>query len=94
MKYSVLGFNQLKVIELQKEKDGKNRKLDVTDLLILRDIADFMNRSKIIKYTVDDKVYFSIQYATIIEDLPIINIKQQALSDRIDKIIYPILFSV
>lgn len=88
MKYSVLGFNQLKVIELQKEKDGKNRKLDVTDLLILRNIADFMNRSKIIKYTVDDKVYFSIQYATIIEDLPIINIKQQALSDRIDKMVF------
>jgi hypothetical protein len=47
-----------------------------------------MNRSKIIKYTIDDKVYFSIQYATILEDLPILDIKKQALSDRLDKMVF------
>lgn len=88
MKYSILGFNQEKVVSLQLEKDCKVVKLDVNDLLILKDIADFMNRSKIIKYTIDDKVYFSIQYTTILEDLPILNIKKQALSDRLDKMVY------
>lgn len=88
MKYSILGFNQDCVLKLQKEQDGKVKKLDATDLLILRDVADFMNRSKIIKYTIDDKVYFSIQYATILEDLPILDIKKQALSDRLDKMVF------
>lgn len=87
MKYSILGFSQEMANKLQKEIDGKVKKLDITDLLILRDIADFMNRSRIIKYTIDDKVYFSIQYSTILEDLPILDIKQQALSDRLDKLV-------
>lgn len=88
MKYTILGFNQAKAINLQKEQDGKVRKLDVIDLLILQDVADIMNRSKFIKYTIDDKVYFSIQYSAIIEDLPIIDIKKQALSDRLDKMCF------
>lgn len=87
MKYSIFGFSQEYATKLQKEQDGKVKKLDTTDLLILRDIADFMNRSRIIKYTIDDKVYFSIQYATILEDLPILDIKKQALSDRLDKMV-------
>lgn len=97
MKYSILGFNQQAVLSITKDviveqKDGeypktKTLKLDCVDLLILQDVADFMNRRKIIKYTVDDKIYFSIQYSAIIEDLPILGIKQQALSDRLSKLV-------
>jgi hypothetical protein len=46
-----------------------------------------MNRSKIIKLTIDDKIYFSITHKCILEDLPILGIKQQALKDRIDKMV-------
>lgn len=87
MKYSVLGFNQAAVTKLVGNHNGKIVKLDVTDLLILQNVADFMNRPNIIKYTIDDKTYFSIQYSVIIEDLPIIDIKQQALRDRMDKMV-------
>ena len=97
MKYSILGFNQQKVLEITKDviveqkteeyPKTKTLKLDCIDLLILQDVADFMNRKKIIKYTVDDKIYFSIQYSAIIEDLPILGIKQQALSDRLSKLV-------
>lgn len=97
MKYSILGFYQPAVLAIAKDviveqKTGeypktKTLKLDCIDLLILRDVADFMNRKKIIKYTVDDKIYFSIQYSAIIEDLPILGIKQQALSDRLSKLV-------
>jgi hypothetical protein len=44
-----------------------------------------MNRNKVIKHTIDDKIYFSMQYQTILEDLPILTIQKQALADRIDK---------
>ena len=87
MKYSVLGFNQAAVTKLVGKHNGKIVKLDVTDLLILQNVADFMNRPNIIKYTIEDKTYFSIQYSVIIEDLPIIDIKQQALRDRMDKMV-------
>lgn len=90
MKYSILGFSQEKVVEIGKMAVVNNKekfcKVDVTDLLILREVADFMNRKKIIKYTIDDKIYFSIRYEAIIKDLPILNIKKQALRDRIDKL--------
>ena len=97
MKYSILGFNQQDVLGITKnviveQSNGdypktKTLKLDCIDLLILQDVADFMNRRKIIKYTVDDKIYFSIQYSAIIEDLPILGIKKQALSDRLSKLV-------
>lgn len=89
MRYSIIGFNQEKILSIRKivTKNDKEVeiKLDVTDLLILQDIADFMNRSKVIKHTIDDKIYFSMQYQTILEDLPILTIQKQALADRIDK---------
>lgn len=94
MKYSILGFNQEEVLKLKatidddENKKSKNIQIDITDLLILRVLADFMNRSKIIKYIVNDKTYFSVQYKVLLEDLPVLNIKQQALSDRLNKMAY------
>ncbi|MGL5732305.1 MAG: hypothetical protein ACRCX5_14445 [Bacteroidales bacterium] len=90
MKYNIFEFDQAKVLSLKKTTIDSNNKekvlsLDVSDLLILHVMSDFMNRSKIIKYTVDDKTFFSVQYKVIMEDLPILNIKQQALSDRLNK---------
>lgn len=91
MKYSILGFNQQEVLKCQTVVDmnGKQKEIsvDVTDLLILQCVADFMNRSSICKYVVNDKVYFSIQYGLFVDDLPILNIGKQALRDRIDKLV-------
>lgn len=92
MKYSILGFNQEIVCAIKKDvqTDNGNIKhlcLDVIDLLILKDVSDFINRSKIIKLTIDDKIYFSITHKCILEDLPILGIKKQALKDRIDKMV-------
>lgn len=92
MRYSILGFNQEEVIQLQKtivdEKTGNEKeiRIDVVDLLILRDVADFMNRKGIIKYIINEKTFFSVKYDTIIKDLPILDIKQQALRDRLNKL--------
>ena len=92
MKFSILGFSQEEVLSLRrtKTKDGGDKekvvRIDVIDLLILSDIADFMNRKGIIKYIIDEKTYFSVKYATIMQDLPILGIKQQALADRLGKL--------
>lgn len=94
MKYSVLGFNQEVVLTYKKtvirkikgvEKEIEVR-IDVTDLLIINTVSDFMNRSNIIKSEVEGKNYFWINYSTLLEDLPILDITKQGLSDRLDKL--------
>lgn len=92
MKFSIFDFNQERVCALTKDvqrEDGivKTLRLDVTDLLILKEMADFMNRSQVIKFTISDSAYFALTYQTIIDDLPVLDIKKQALKDRIDKMI-------
>lgn len=91
MKYSILGFNQEEVLKCKTSIDinGKEKIvcIDVADLLILRCVADFMNRQKIFKYVINDKMFFSIQYKAVLEDLPILNIGKQALRDKIDKLV-------
>lgn len=92
MRYTIIGFNQEMVISYERTtyENGKEKviKLDVIDLLILQELADFMNRKSIIKHTIDDKIFFSIKYDAIIEDLPILGMKKQALRDRIDKLCF------
>lgn len=91
MKYSILGFNQEEVLKCKTTIDvnGKEKEvcIDVTDLLILQCVSDFMNRQCVYKYMINDKMYFSIQYKALLEDLPILNIGKQAMRDRIDKLV-------
>ena len=91
MKYSILGFNQEEVLKCKTSIDVNGKEkivcIDVADLLILRCVSDFMNRQKIFKYVINDKMFFSIQYKAVLEDLPILNIGKQALRDKIDKLV-------
>lgn len=89
MRYSIFGFNQEKVCNLSAivHNNGKDVivRLDTTDMLILNHIADFPNRSKIVKRIIDEKVFFWISYDEILNELPILGIKKQALADRFKK---------
>ena len=92
MRYSILGFSQKIVCSLNKtiKRDGKADfvlKLDMTDLLILQQLADFPNRKKTKKQIVDDKLFFWVDYKELLEELPILDIKKQALRDRLDKMV-------
>src|SRR5574344_2249549 len=91
MKYNILEYSQEEVLKLRKTIKDRNDKekeirIDIIDLHILHLLSDFMNRKKIIKYIVNDKTYFSVQYKVFLEALPILDIKQQALTDRLDKL--------
>ena len=90
MKYSVLGFNQEVVLSYKREvKDGDKSivvKLDLDDLLILKEIADLANRPSIEKKILDGAMYCWIQYKLILEDLPILDISKKRLQQRLDKL--------
>lgn len=76
MKYTVCSFSQEEAIKLG---------LDTTDLLILRWIVDFS--PKMTTETIDNKVYFWVKYQSILEDLPILDIKKRALEYRLKKLV-------
>lgn len=77
MKYTILGFNQEKALELG---------FDVDDLLIIRWFVDFYSSSKMIKMNVGDKTYAWVNYSRVIEDIPILNMKKDTLSRHMKKI--------
>lgn len=82
----VLGLHRTETVIVSGVQKEREVRIDLIDLMILRDIADFMNRKKVIKYVIDDKTYMNVKYSVIMEDLPILGLKQQALSDRLDKL--------
>jgi hypothetical protein len=59
----------------------------VTDPLLLNQIADFPNRNTSMKIIEDDKLFFWMAYSEILSELPILNMKKQALRDRFDKLV-------
>ena len=95
MKYNIFEFSQEVALTFKRDaeviingkKSIKTLSLDVTDLLILQVVADFMNRKSIIKQIIDDKIYFWISYKCILDDLPILDIKKQAFTDRLNKLV-------
>lgn len=75
MKYTIEGFNQREVIKLGN--------LDIVDLVILRWIVDF--EPKMAKKEIDGEIYFWVNYHSLLEALPILNIKKLALYRRLEK---------
>lgn len=74
MKYTIEGFNQEEAIKLN---------LDVIDLIILRWIVDF--EPNMTKKEIDGEIYFWVNYQSLLDALPILNIKKLALYRRLEK---------
>ena len=87
LRFSVFGFSQEKVVGMCAVSGDKEIRLDVTDLLILTEVADFPNRSNVTKIIEDDKIFFWVAYSEILAELPILNLKKRALRDRFDKLV-------
>ena len=88
MKYTIHGFSQQEAVKFKKiieDKNGKEKeiKIDCTDLLILRWFVDFY--PKMMKVEIDGIQYAWLQYQAILKDLPLLDIKKQALFDRLQK---------
>ena len=92
MKYTIHGFSQYAALKFKKtivvKVSGKEKekeiKIDSTDLLILRWFVDFY--PKMMKFEIDGVQYAWVQYKKILQDLPLLDIKKQALSDRLNKL--------
>lgn len=87
IRFSIFGFAQERVISIRSTDGAKEIRLDVTDLLLLSQIADFPNRSNVMKIIDGEKIFFWMAYSEILQELPILNLKKQALRDRFDKLV-------
>lgn len=89
MKYTIEGFSQEFAMTLRKsvESRGKiiTKKIDCTDLVILRWFVDFYPNMK--KVTVDGKQYAWLTHKKLQEDLPLIDITKRSFIDRMQKLV-------
>lgn len=89
MKYTIEGFNQAYAMTLKKEVEvnGKKvtRKIDCTDLVILRWFVDFYPNMKKIEF--DGKQYAWLTHKKLLEDLPLIDISRKSFIDRMQKLV-------
>lgn len=73
MKFSIHGFYQPRAVELGLTND---------DLLVLRWFVDFAGTNKMKTIIESDGIYYWINYATILEDLPVLNISKVTLKRK------------
>ena len=89
LKYTIEGFNQEYAITLRKEVEinGKKvlKKIDCTDLVILRWFVDFYPNMK--KINVDDREYAWLTHGKLLEDIPIIDINKRSFIERMKKLV-------
>jgi hypothetical protein len=79
MKYSVLGFNQEKII-------NKKQKIDLEDLFLLDYIWQAQAQQSMQHIIKDEVIYVWLNHSKILEDLPILNIKEDMLKRRLKKL--------
>jgi uncharacterized phage protein (TIGR02220 family) len=74
VKFTILGFNQNRLIEFG---------MDATDALILRYFVDFKDSRAIVKEEIEEQTYFWIKYDSIVKELPILNLKSDTVYRRL-----------
>lgn len=89
MRYTIEGFSQEFALTLRKEVEQRGKKtvkkIDCTDLVILRWFVDFFPFMK--KVEVDGKQYGWITHKKLMEDLPLLDVSKRALMDRMQKLV-------
>lgn len=93
MKQEIFGFSQMYACSLQKTitktVNGAKKetliKIDITDLAILKWFVD--NYSKLNKMVIENSEYVWVSYKKVLDELPILCISKQALSDRFQKLV-------
>ncbi len=73
MKFTILGFNQVKLMEFR---------LDAIDAVLLRYFVDFKDSGTMFKETIDGELYYWLKYDGIMKELPILNLKKDSVYRR------------
>ena len=89
MKYTIEGFNQEYALSLRQETEVKGkkvlRKVDCTDLVILRWFVDFYPFMR--KMTVDGIEYAWLTHKKLLDDIPLLDITKRSAIERMQKLV-------
>ena len=93
MDLNVLGFNQEKVIKIKNIKIEKRKNaekeiiqtLEIEDLYLLNRLFNFRGSAKTANAIIDGKVFFWINYKTLLENMPILNMTKETLMNKFKK---------
>ncbi len=93
MDLNVLGFNQGKVIKIKNIKIEKRKNaekeiiqtLEIEDLYLLNRLFNFRGSAKTANAIIDGKVFFWINYKTLLENMPILNMTKETLMNKFKK---------
>lgn len=78
MRYSIMGFNQEELIKYD---------IDMLDVLLLDYIQKAISQPSMIKEFENGQSYVWLQHKKILEDLPILNIRENMLKKRLSKLV-------
>lgn len=84
MKFTVMGFNQQAILDIN---ESSSHKLDVTDLLLLRWLVDFSQTEKMTKVVENNQTYYWVNYQAVLDDLPVLKIGRRMLAARLQKMV-------
>jgi len=73
MRYNIEGFDQTELIKLD---------INISDIMILRYIVDLEKSERIVRKEIDGVQYFWVKYSAIIENLPVLGIKNKVVVAR------------
>lgn len=82
--FNILGFNQEKIMAVQKEKQIN---LNGNDLIVLRNIVDMIDSKRLETKDIDNKKYTWIKYSLLVENLIFVSDKEDTFKKIITKII-------
>ena len=90
---NVLGFNQEKVLKIKNIKTEKRKNtekeitqtLGIDDLYLLNRLFKFRGSTKTANTIIDGKVFFWINYKTLLENMPILDMSKEALMNKFKK---------
>ena len=84
MKFTVMGFSQRAVLDINEISENK---IDIIDLTILRWFVDFCHTDKMTKMIENGETYYWVKYQTVLDNLPILNIGKRMLAARFQKMV-------
>ena len=82
--FNILGFDQLKIMSVQQEKQIN---LNGNDLIVLRNIVDMIEGMRLETKDIDNKSYTWIKYSLLVENLIFVSDKEDTFKKIVSKLV-------
>lgn len=82
--FNILGFDQLKIMSVQQEKQIN---LNGNDLIVLRNIVDMIEGRRLETKDIDNKSYTWIKYSLLVENLIFVSDKEDTFKKIVSKLV-------